>query len=161
MKPKLILCLALVLSGGLFGCTTNYQQLRIADLPPPVADSARKPDLIDRLVEEFSSSHGIWLNGFPSPAIDLPMSATMDEVVSQALDQVDFHPGRVTKFRILTVRRVYIIDNPFVETKPDLYGENNYVAVLVDTNLGKMILVIRPARQGVWFWRIYKADEII
>jgi hypothetical protein len=25
MKPKLILCLALVLSGGLFGCATNHQ----------------------------------------------------------------------------------------------------------------------------------------
>jgi hypothetical protein len=27
MKPKLILCLALVLSGGLFGCSTNRNQL--------------------------------------------------------------------------------------------------------------------------------------
>jgi hypothetical protein len=42
MKPKLILCLALVLSGGLFGCSSIAQSVNVADIKitftnPPVA----------------------------------------------------------------------------------------------------------------------------
>jgi hypothetical protein len=44
MKPKIILCLALVLSGGLFGCSSIAQSVNVADIKitfanPPVAPS--------------------------------------------------------------------------------------------------------------------------
>ncbi|MEI9865428.1 MAG: hypothetical protein WDN00_12915 [Limisphaerales bacterium] len=45
MKPKIILCLALIFNGGLFGCAT-------------------KPDAIDLFVANLSADHGLWQNGF-------------------------------------------------------------------------------------------------
>jgi hypothetical protein len=49
MKPKLILCLALVLSGGLFGCSTTYNDssCRLADVPKGVRFLSRAPTLSD------------------------------------------------------------------------------------------------------------------
>jgi hypothetical protein len=43
MKPKLILCVALVLSGGLFGCSTTAQRNAISRTPePPSAEQVSK-----------------------------------------------------------------------------------------------------------------------
>jgi len=131
MKPKLILCLALVLSGGLFGCAT-------------------KPDEIDGLVADLSSSHGIWLNGFPPPSVDLRQSATFQQVVAEVFRKADFDPGRVTSYRILKTRRVQIADN---------YPES-YIAVLADTNLGKKIVLMYYDQTGRYWWRrIYNVNS--
>jgi hypothetical protein len=44
MKPKLILCLALVLSGGLIGCSTTNQRLQNSTGQTSSAGTMPKPD---------------------------------------------------------------------------------------------------------------------
>jgi hypothetical protein len=122
MKPKIILCLALVLSGVLFGCAT-------------------KPDAIDRLVNSLSSSHGLWQNGL-SPVIELPATASTEEVVSKVLAR------QATSYKILKVRYVHIQGS-----LPDLY-----TAVIVETDVGEKIVLFKYEGQAVGWWsRIYDA----
>jgi hypothetical protein len=134
MKPKLILCLALVLSGGLFGCVT-------------------KSDSIDRLVADLSATSGFYLNGFPDGS-NLPQSASPKELVSEAFRQADFDPGRVTSYRILKIRQVQVNEGNIIY--------HHYTAVLADTNLGKKIVLMHYDKaEGGWWRRIYNADKPI
>ena len=134
MKPKLILCLALVLSGGLFGCVT-------------------KPDAIDLFVANLSADNGVWQNGFDT---DLATKATTPkEVVSETFRIAEFERGRVTNYQILKIRKVHID-----------YPPDTYTAVLVDTNLGKMIVLMqyikgKDSTSGHWWRRIYSAFPAI
>ena len=109
MKPKLILCLALVLSGGLFGCTT-------------------KPDAIDLFVANLSADNGVWQNGFDTA--DVTKAVTPEEVVSETFRMAEFQRGWVTNYQVLKIRKVHID-----------YRRDTYTAVLVDTNLGRMIVL--------------------
>ena len=134
MKPKLILCLALVLSGGLFGCVT-------------------KPDAIDLFVANLSADNGVWQNGFDT---DLATKATTPkEVVSETFRIAEFERGRVTNYQILKMRKVHID-----------YSPDTYTAVLVDTNLGRMIVLMqyikgKDSTSGHWWRRIYSAFPAI
>jgi hypothetical protein len=136
MKPKLILCLALVLSGGLFGCAT-------------------KPDSFDRLAADLSATSGLYLNGFPDGS-NLPQSASPEELVSEAFRQTDFDPGRVTSYQILKIRQVLISEGSAYQ--------RTYTAVLADTNLGRKIVLMRynkgdDSTAAGWWRRIYDADS--
>src|ERR1041385_510270 len=46
MKPKLLLCLALVLSGGLFGCSATAQQQRTELAWPDAAADSWTPNIV-------------------------------------------------------------------------------------------------------------------
>jgi hypothetical protein len=134
MKPKLILCLALVLSGGLFGCAT-------------------KPDAIDLFVANLSAENGMWENGMD--AIRVTQATTPEEVVSETFRMAEFERGRVTNYQILKIRKVHID-----------YSPDTYTAVLVDTNLGRMIVLmeyiqVKGTTPGHWWRRIYSAFPAI
>jgi hypothetical protein len=134
MKPKLILCLALVLSGSLFGCAT-------------------KPDAIELFVANLSADHGLWLNGLDADRVT--KATTPEEVVSETFNVAEFQRGRVTNYQILKIRKVHID-----------YPPDTYTAVLVDTNLGKMIVLMqyikgKDSTPGHWWRRIYSAFPAI
>jgi hypothetical protein len=134
MKPKLILCLALVLSGGLFGCAT-------------------KPDAIDLFVANLSADNGVWQNGFDTAVVT--KAATPEEVVSETFRMAEFQRGRVTNYQILKIRKVHID-----------YQRDTYTAILVDTNLGRMIVLMeyiqgKDSTPGHWWRRIYSAFPAI
>ncbi|MGD0252484.1 MAG: hypothetical protein ABSC01_07280 [Verrucomicrobiota bacterium] len=134
MKNKLILCLVLVLSGGLFGCAT-------------------KPDAIDLFVANLSADHGLWQNGIEANRVT--QAKTPEEVVSETFRIAGFQRGRVTNYQILKIRKVHID-----------YLPDTYTAVLVDTNLGRMIVLMqyikgKGSTSGHWWRRIYSAFPAI
>jgi hypothetical protein len=82
MKPKLILCLALVLSGGLFGCSTNppVAETRVFDYPSGVTNENVLPGLGKSFSIPFppnANQVGEWA-GFPAD-FQLQTTANQDE----------------------------------------------------------------------------------
>jgi len=63
--------------------------------------------------------------------------------VVETLRAAKFEAGLLERYEILETRKVPIGDLP-----------GNYVAVLVDTNLGRMIVLLQYNR-GHWWGRIY------
>jgi hypothetical protein len=136
MKPKLLLCLALLL-GMVAGCSSTPQA---------------PPDAIDRLADDLKSTDGLWLNGFP-PAftVNLPPTATTSNVVAAVFHKTLFDPGRVKQYTILETRRVNI---------PEGTLPCHYTMVLAKTNLGEKIVVIRYSKaDSCWWHRAYDADS--
>src|SRR5690242_3890769 len=60
MKPKLLLCLALVLSGGLFGCSNNVARLPASNVKLSQAESPRFVYLVGMFK---NPGHIAWTNG--------------------------------------------------------------------------------------------------
>jgi hypothetical protein len=134
LKPKIIFCLALVLSGVLFGCAT-------------------KPDAIDLFVANLSADHGLWQNGLDTDVVT--KAVTPEEVVSETFRTAEFERGRVTNYQILKIRKVHID-----------YLPDTYTTVLVETNLGRMIVLMqyikgKDSTPGHWWRRIYSAFPAI
>ncbi len=109
------------------------------------ATTAPAPDSIDRLVSRLSSLHGLWQNGL-APAIELPPTATAQEVVSKVL------AGQVTSYKIVKIRSVRIPDS-----LPELH-----TAVIVETNDGEKIVLFRYEGQAFGWWsRIYDTKTFL
>ena len=107
------------------------------------------PDAIDRLAAGFSSSDGLWMNGFWDFPIELPPSATLDSVIARAFKETEFDSGRVMDYQILTNRNVVV-----------LHPAGKYTMVLVKTNLGKKIVMAQYTKTGKgWWYRIYDAGD--
>ncbi len=66
---------------------------------------ATTTDPIDRLVAELASDP-MWENG-TSPDLDLPKTATTEEVVAKAFRMAGFS-GKGTNYKILEIRKVHI-----------------------------------------------------
>jgi hypothetical protein len=107
--------------------------------PAPVSPT---PDSIDALLARLSSSHGLWQNG-PFPRLDVPETASAEQVVRSVFEKISFDRGRVTAHRVLLVREVRI-------------DSDSYTAVLVDTNLGKKIVLFGRGTTLRWS-RVYDA----
>ena len=106
------------------------------------------PDPIKELVEELGSTYGLWVNGIYGGS-KLPPSATIEQVVSEFLHRTQFDQGNtsasVTNYKILHIKEVQI--PPSTE---------RYMAVLVQTNLGKKIVLLGQK----WLWvRAYDVEE--
>jgi HEAT repeats len=115
----------------------------IIELKPP-------QDAIDRLDADLTSSSGIWLNGFPSGVVTLPTSAAIPEVVSRIIPQTSFGSECVTNYQIVESRQVNI---------PEASIPQHYIMVLVTTNLGEKIVVMRYSSDAKGWWhRIYDAN---
>ncbi len=104
-------------------------------------------DAIDLFVAKLAADGWMWVNG--ADAIGVTQAATPEEVVSETLRLAKFEAGLVTSYRILKMREVQI---------PDAY-----TAVLADTNLGRMIVLMQfvkgnDATPGHWWRRIYDAN---
>lgn len=107
-------------------------------------------DAIDQLVTKLSATHGLWINGV-SPILALPASASVEQVLVRVFEMTGFDRGHVTSHQMLTSRKIEIAGGP----------TGSYTAVLVDTNLGrKIVLLQRAERSTDWWSRVYEvADE--
>jgi hypothetical protein len=112
-----------------------------------LAGCAKAPDPIDRLVAECSASHGLWVNG-QYPILDLPETASPEEVITRTFEKIGFDEGHVTSYKIQTIRQVRIQGS-----LPD-----SYTAALVETNFGEKVVLFRygGARIG-WESRVFDA----
>jgi len=115
------------------------------DWDSTVQHDSTKLDAIDLFVANLSAGGGLWVNGID--AVPVTQAATPEEVVSETMRLAKFEAGLMTSYRILNIRKVYI--SPFSET---------YIAVLVDTNLGRMIVLMQGTTAGHWWRRIYDAN---
>jgi hypothetical protein len=119
------------------------------DTKPPggSTQSTRTPDPIDRLVAELSASH-LWQNG-SLPILDLPETASPEQVIERTLAMITFDKGHVTSYRISKVRQVHIRGS-----LPDLY-----TAALVQTNFGEKIVLLKynVGARSPWWSRVYDA----
>jgi hypothetical protein len=110
---------------------------------------ATKPDPIDRLASDFSSSHGLWENG-AFPMLGLPATASTEEVVAKTFKMTGFDKGHVTSYKILKIREIHIQGS-----LPDLY-----TAVLVQTDFGEKIVLFKYVGSSVGWWsRVYDANR--
>lgn len=113
--------------------------------PPPSPSAAAGEDAISRQVKKLDA-HGLWTNGL-SPNIDLPPTASTADVVVKVLAAVGFDKGHVKTHRVLTEREVRVGTDP----KP-------YRAALVETDLGKKVLLMRyESDSSGWWSRVYDA----
>ena len=112
-----------------------------------------KPDAIDLFVANLSADHGMWVNGVD--AFHMTQAVTPEEVVSETLRTAKFGAGLMTSYQILNIRKVHIGEFP-----------DTYTAALVDTNLGRMIVLMQYIRgkdstPGHWWRRIYDVNPPI
>ena len=91
----------------------------------------------------------MWINGVD--AFQMTQAVTQDEVVSETLRMAKFEAGLITSYRILNMRKVHIA--------PDF--PDTYTAALVDTNLGRMIVLMQYTTSGHWWRRIYDVNPPI
>ena len=151
MNSRILFCLALVL--GVLptgGCTSSGN---LPHLPDSMAQAKPRPepDAIDRLAANLTSSMGLWLNGFPNGIVFLPESTAIPKVASQILTRTNFGSEHVTHYWILESRQVNIPEGSMPE---------NYLMVLMKTNLGEKIVVMRySSEKKGWWHRIYDAND--
>jgi len=129
---------------GLFGLVACNRSVRMADPQEVAAANSGGPsngDAIDTLVRRLASDP-MWMNGL-APTIDLPRSATPAQVVATALQLGGFTQGRGKPFRIIANRAVRI-DRETAD----------YEAVLVETALGRKIVLLSYASNG-WWTRVF------
>ena len=104
-------------------------------------------DPIDTLVTRLSSS-GLWREG-PSAIINLPQTASIEQVLDALFHTTPLARGWVSSHKILKIRRQ-------VHVPP-----NFYTVVLVQTNLGEKIVLLRYERLASqasrWWIRVYDA----
>lgn len=110
-------------------------------------------DVLASFVNGLSAEGGLWVNGLDQNTVPDPSSP--GEVVSVTFRTADFQTGHVTHYKVLETRRVHIGEFP-----------DPYIAVLVETNLGKMIVLMQHERatkihQGDWWRRIYDTSPEI
>ena len=136
------LALLLAILGVLCGCAAK-QESSIAATPKP---QRAQPDSIETLVARLSSSHGLWVNGL-YPTLDLPATASTEQVVARVFQMTGFDKGHVSSHRILETRLVRIGDS---------FPDATYTAVLVETDLGrKIVLLQHSSPSGGWWSRVY------
>jgi hypothetical protein len=123
----------------------DYWRGNIGQIPPQ--DGSAKSSAIDSFVAALSADGGLWLNGID--AMDASQAASPEEVVSETLQTAKFESGLMTSYQILDKRTVHIGEFP-----------GTYTAVLADTNLGQMIVLMqyiegKDSTPGHWWRRIY------
>jgi hypothetical protein len=107
--------------------------------------SCREDHPIDALVASLNESHGLWINGV-YPDIDLPPDATPDEVIAQAIKKHGFDQGHIKTYTIQEIRQVQI-------------GTETYSAALLQSDLGRKILLFRPERHNQLWTRFYEVSR--
>jgi hypothetical protein len=108
------------------------------------------PDPIDRLAADYSASHGFFANGI-FPDLNLPKTASQEQVIKRALEMHGFTNEQVASNKILKIRQVHIHD-----IYPDLY-----TAALVRTSVGEKIVLFQYQLPAFGWWsRVEDANRI-
>ncbi len=99
---------------------------------------------IDRLTTELSSNP-LWMNG-AYPLIKLSEKAKHDEVIAECIKMTGFDEGHVKDYKIIKIKTVKI-RGPLPE---------DYFAALMDTDLGKKIVLFKYVNfTAGWWTRVY------
>lgn len=117
----------------------EYFEMR---LPARLADAAGN-DPVDALVKRLAATSGMWTNGTYT-AVELPATAPILQVLQAVLETNRYDRRRATVSRIISTRQVSIGDLP----------NEPYTAVLVETDLGRRIALLRSTQLG-WWSRVY------
>jgi hypothetical protein len=105
-------------------------------------------DPIDRLAEDLGK-HALWQNGiYPSPKIDLPLTATGKEIAAAYFDKTSESKGKITDWEIYDER---IIDIPNG-------SQSHFTAIWCGTEFGGRIILAQygSAKTG-WWTRAFNA----
>jgi hypothetical protein len=115
--------------------------------PAPTASASAQPadDPISKQIASFDP-YGLWTNG-TSPKIDLPATASTEEVLTAMFGRVGFDKGHVKTHRVAEEREVHVGKDPTA-----------YRAVLVETDLGRKVVLLRYESPATGWWtRAYDA----
>jgi hypothetical protein len=140
------------IAGLLIGCAL------LADRSAAAEQAAAKSDPITMLVEKLSASH-VWKNG-TYPTLELPATASTDEVIARMFELTSFQEGQAKRYRILETRLVQISENlPYTNIAAVRISESlpyTYIAALVRTDFGDKIVLLKygDSRTG-WWSRVY------
>jgi hypothetical protein len=90
-----------------------------------------RADAIKDLADELGQKQGVWLNGL-WPTLALSPDTPVPQVIAKVFSTRGFVGDPVTSYKILKIRQVNIEDaNP-----------GPFTAVLVKSNLGKLIVIL-------------------
>jgi hypothetical protein len=93
----------------------------------------------------------MWVNGY-SLDIRLPETAGTRQILDEVFKQARFDVGNtsmpISSYKILVSRRVRI---------PNFSGSDTYTAVLVETNLGEKVVLLKSG--STWWARYYDANR--
>jgi hypothetical protein len=103
--------------------------------------TAPTSDPIDRLVADYSASRGFFVKGI-FPDLNLPKTASQEQVITRALEMHGFTKEQVAGARILTIRQVHI---------QGIYPEL-YTAALVQTSIGEKIVLFQYQEPAFGWW---------
>ncbi len=108
-------------------------------------------DPVDRLMHRVSNET-VW--SYPFKAIDLPATATPEELVA-ALSK-----RRVLELGHFEFRGYKISQIRSVQTEPP--ESDKYTAVVLETSLGQKIVLLQPIQRGTnwggWYYETYDAE---
>ncbi len=117
----------------------------IANPPGAASSPGVAADPIAELVARLSATHGLWHNGMFLP-VQLPADASNERVLSRLFELSAFDAGRVSSHHLLEARQI--------EIPGEVQGR--YTALLVQTNLGRKIVILKFIGPEVGWWsRIY------
>ena len=109
-------------------------------------ETNKTPDAIDWLVADLGSSYGVFQNGAVT-SLNLPETASAEEVVSNAFKK-DWFYKIPAHYSILESRK---IEFPLLRDK--------YTAALVETGIGRKIVLYEYAGSEIGWFRIYDAPK--
>lgn len=82
------------------------------------------------------------------PNLELPATATTDQVIARVFDMTGFEEGHVTRYRVLETRQVQI------GSRPDMY-----TAAVVQTDLGNKVVLLKYESAATRWWsRVYDSE---
>ena len=111
--------------------------------------SRAETDSIALLVSHLSASP-LWENGI-FPTLKLPAGATIETVVAECLHSTGFDAGHIKSYQIIKKEDVTI---PAV-------GGKNYTAVLIESDLGRKIVLLTYLGTDLGWWsRVFDAAKI-
>jgi type IV pilus biogenesis protein CpaD/CtpE len=109
---------------------------------------ATTPDPIDRLVADYSASHGMWVNG-TYPILDMPQTASPEQVIKKRFE-MGLPRGQVANYKILKIRQIHIPTGQI--------GSDLYTAALVQTDSGEKIVLLKYDGRD-WWSRVEDANR--
>jgi len=121
---------------------------------------ATAPDPIDNLVTQLSASED-WFNGI-YPEVSLPKTASIKQVLIKVFPMAGVDSGHLTKYEILesvTSYKILKIRQVYIQPAPGNVPPESYIAVLVQTNLGEKIVLLKYGGDiPDWWSRVYDAN---
>ena len=92
----------------------------------------------------------MWINGLSPAPLHAPTTASIDEVLA-----IIYKPQRYRRTHDDVVTHYKVLDRRQIRVEPN--KEHELTAVLLETNLGKWIVLMR-AREHDWYYRELSID---